>query len=109
MHHAVVVRLFDDDGVLDLIVELGDLALVGGLLVAGGVVFGVLREVAVAARFRDALHDLRTLDGLQVLELLFGGLVAFLRHVKLICHDKTSLRRKALFLFSLSAARGLRH
>ena len=57
MNERSIVVFFDNFRVLDLIIQLDDLSLVGGLLVAGGVVFGVFRKVAVAARFRDALDD----------------------------------------------------
>ena len=50
MDDGSIVVFLDDDGVLDLIVEFDDLALVCRLLVARRIVFGVLGEVAVAAR-----------------------------------------------------------
>ena len=41
MNERSIVVFFDNFRVLDLIIQLDDLSLVGGLLVAGGVVFGV--------------------------------------------------------------------
>src|SRR5690606_21905332 len=49
--------------------QLIDAALDETLLLAGGVVLGVLLEVAVRARLGDRLHDARALDRLQPIEL----------------------------------------
>ena len=85
MYGRVIRVLLDDDRVFDLEIQLFDRALVCRLLVAGSVVLGVLREVAVAARLGNALNDLRAFDFLQIFELLDRLVVPLLRHGK-FCH-----------------------
>ena len=102
MYGGVIRVLLDDDRVLDLEIQFLDRALVCRLLVAGGVILGILREVAVAARLGDALHDLRALDLLKVFELFDRLIVPLLRHGK-FCH----LSFNPLFLRAVSAAAGL--
>jgi hypothetical protein len=46
------------------------------LALLGRVVFGVLRKVAMGARFRDHLDDGGALDQLQMLDLVLQGLIA---------------------------------
>ena len=88
MNERSIVVFFDNFRVLDLIIQLDDLSLVGGLLVAGGVVFGVFRKVAVAARFRDALDDFLPFGGLQKFQSFHRLVISLLCHKKLICHNK---------------------
>src|SRR5712691_8336318 len=61
-------RHVDDLGARELVLELGDLALVDRLLLLGGVILGILREIAVRARIGDLLDDAGTLDLLAMLE-----------------------------------------
>ena len=53
----------------ELVLEFGDAAFIEGLRFLGGVIFGVLRQVAMRARVGDLLNDARPLDLLAVLEL----------------------------------------
>ena len=62
------LRHVDHVGARELVLELGDGAFVERLLLLGGVILGVLRQVAVGARLRDLLDDARPLDLLAVLE-----------------------------------------
>src|SRR5581483_955947 len=63
-------RHVDDFGALQLVFELGDAPFIERLSLLGGVVFRVLRKVAMAARLGDRLDDARALDLLQALEFL---------------------------------------
>ena len=63
---------FDDVdhlGALQHVLELDDAALVVRLRLLGGMIFGVLRQIAMRARLGDRLDDARTLDLLAALEL----------------------------------------
>ncbi len=53
------LRDVDHVGARQLVLELGDAALVERLRFLGGVIFGVLRQVAVRARVGDLLDDAR--------------------------------------------------
>ena len=46
------LRNVDHLGAVDLVLDLGDAGLVQTLLLLGGVVFRILRQIAVGARFR---------------------------------------------------------
>ena len=59
-------------------------ALVVRLLFLGGVILGVLRQVAVRARIGDLLDDARPLDLLAMLELVFEHGIARRRHRNLV-------------------------
>src|SRR6478609_11788193 len=63
----------DDVGARKLVLQLGDAAFVVGLLFLGGVIFCVLRQIAMGARLRDVLDDARTLHLLALLQLIFQG------------------------------------
>ena len=91
MHERRIVVLFDDLRVFDFVVELYDLAFVGGLLVAGRVVFRVLGKVAVASRFRDAFDNLLAFGGLQIFKSFHRLVISLLCHKKLVSHKKTSV------------------
>ena len=62
-------RNVDHVGARELVLELGDAALVERLRFLGGVIFSVLRQVAVRARVGDLLNDAGPLDLLAMLEL----------------------------------------
>ena len=49
----------DHVGARELVLKLGDAALVERLLLLGGMIFGILRQVAVRARVGDLLNDAR--------------------------------------------------
>ena len=68
-HRARQLGDVDDLGAGDLVLELDDPALDEALPFARRVVFGVLREIAVLARFGDGADDRRPLDGFQPLQL----------------------------------------
>ena len=65
------LRHVDHFGTRELVLKLGDGALVERLLLLGGMILGVLREIAVRARIGDLLDDPWPLDLLAVLELFF--------------------------------------
>src|SRR5262249_25039764 len=52
------------------VLELGDAALVVRLLFLRGVILGVLRKIAMRARFRDVLNDARTIHRLAALQFV---------------------------------------
>src|SRR5438094_6095459 len=70
----------DDLGGPDLALELGDAALDERLLLARGVVFRVLGEVAVRPGFGDRLGDGVPVDTLEAIELVAQTLVPRTRH-----------------------------
>ena len=65
------------------VLELDDAALVVRLRLLGGMIFGVLRQIAVRARLGDRLDDARALDLLAAPELRLEGGVAGDRDRKL--------------------------
>src|SRR5690606_3082009 len=76
-------------GVRQLALQLLDPAFDEALLLARGVVLGVLLEVAVATRLGDGRDHFRTLDRLEVVKLLAQALGAFQGHGG--SHDCSSL------------------
>jgi hypothetical protein len=62
--------VIDDLRVAQLALDFLDAPLDEALLLAGGMVLGVLGQVAVGARLGNRRHDARTVDGLQPLQLL---------------------------------------
>src|SRR6185437_15748295 len=78
------LRYVDHVGARQLVFEFGDAPLVERLLLLGGVIFGVLRQVAVRARVGDLLDDARPLDRLAVLELGLERRIAGRRHWNLV-------------------------
>src|SRR5208283_468484 len=77
-------RRVDHLGRGDDLLQLRDAALDERLPLARGVVFGVLREVAVGARLGDLADDGRPLLRLQVPQLVFQALQAGAGHRKLL-------------------------
>src|SRR4029079_11976375 len=53
----------------ELVLDLADAPFDEALLLAGGVILGVLREIAVTARFGNRLDDVRARLGLELLPL----------------------------------------
>ena len=70
----------DDFGGRQLGLDLADAAFDEALLLARGVVFGVLGQVAVTARLGDRLDDARTILALQPLEFVAQRFGAAQRH-----------------------------
>src|ERR1043166_2157709 len=68
----------------ELVLELGDRALVERLRFFGGVILRVLGQVTVRTRVGDLLDDAGALDLLAVLELLLEHGIARGRHWKLV-------------------------
>jgi hypothetical protein len=64
------LRDVDDFCARELILELGDAPLVDRLLLLGGMILGILREIAVRARLRNLLDDTGPFHLLAVLQLL---------------------------------------
>ena len=83
--------------------DLLDAALDEALLLARGVIFGVLRQIAVAARLGDRLDDARALLGLQPLELGAQRLGAAQRHGRALHAPSASLCRSCRRLTSTSS------
>ena len=77
------------------VLEFGNAPLVQGLRFLGGVIFRVLGQIAMRARFGDRLDDARTLDLLAPLQLLFEGDMAARRHGELVhAHSLSRLNLK---------------
>src|ERR1700716_1801668 len=67
----------DNIGTRKLVLQLGDPALIVGLLFLGGMILRILRKVAMRARLGDMLNDARTLHRLALLQFnLEGGITA---------------------------------
>jgi len=88
--HGAARQLGDVDhlGAGDLVLQLHHPALYEALAVAGGMVFGVLRQVAVLAGLGDRPDDLRSGDGLQMLQLFFQPGEALVGHRYLVAHPQ---------------------
>ena len=71
MDVGIIGNLCDNNRIFNLILEFGNLALVGALLLPRRVVFGVLRKVAVAPRLGNALDNLGAFFLYEVVEFLF--------------------------------------
>jgi len=61
------LEMFDHIGAADLVFQFHDAAFDEALLLLGRVIFGILRQVAMGARFRDRLDDLMAIFVLQAL------------------------------------------
>jgi hypothetical protein len=83
-------EVMDDIGARKLVLQLGDTAFVVGLLFLRGVIFRILRKVAMRARFRDMLDDARTLHRLALLQFNLKGGITAGRHRNLFHHSLTS-------------------
>ena len=71
-HHLARIREaagVDDLRGAELALDLADAPFDEALLLARGVILGVLRKIAVAARLGDGLDDIRARFGLQLLQL----------------------------------------
>jgi hypothetical protein len=64
----------------ELVVQFADAAFDEALLLLGGMVFGVLGQVAVRARFSDRRDYVRALNRFEVLELSLKRSMAFCGH-----------------------------
>src|SRR5580692_7512410 len=84
----------DDLGARQLVLELGDAALVERLRFLGRVIFGILRKIAVRARIGNLLDDARALSLLAMLELGLECRIARRRHGNFIhCRTTSNTRR----------------
>src|SRR5437868_609824 len=80
------LRDVDDVGARELVFDLGDAAFIVRLLFLGGVIFRVLRKVAVRARLGDVLDDARTVLRLPLLQFDLQGGIAARSHRNLFHH-----------------------
>src|SRR6185437_8155023 len=90
-------RHVDDLGAGELVLKLRDMALVERLRLFGGVILGVLREVAVRARISDLLNNPRPLHLLALLELRLKCRIAGRGHRNLIHRPQTSKPAESRF------------
>ncbi len=63
---------------------IGDLRLDLALALLGGVIFGILGEIAMGARFLDRVDDRRALDRLQMTDVALQLLIALGQHGQLV-------------------------
>jgi hypothetical protein len=89
---AAELRNVDDLGARELVLELGDRALVQRLLFLRGMILGVLGQIAVRPRLRDLLDDARPFDLLAVLEIFLQHLMSCSSHRNLLNHFSILLR-----------------
>src|SRR5262249_23580577 len=100
----------DHVGERELGLDLADARLGQALLLLGGVVVGVLAEVAVAARLFDQLRDARAL-GLELGELFLEAGVPARGHRDLLVHalyswsDRTSIAPRCSLAIAAAADR----
>src|SRR5579859_1036017 len=83
-------RDVDHLGAGELVLELGDVAFVERLRLFGGMIFGVLRKIAVGARVGDLLNDARPLDLLALPQLGLQRGIARRGHRNLVHRSRTS-------------------
>ena len=92
-------RRIDHHRAAQLVLDVGDHRLDLALALLGRMIFGVLGEVAVRARFLDRLDDRRTLDRFQVPHLVVQLAVALGQHRHLV-----GSRHLSSFLFKTPPA-----
>src|SRR5262245_62841310 len=92
-------------GARELVLELGDTALVERLRFLRGMIFGVLRQIAVRARVGDLLDDAGPLNLLAVLELGFERRITGGRHRNLFHRLFSSWRTPEQSLANSAAKR----
>src|SRR5208282_1974551 len=85
------LRYVNDFGARELVLELGDAALVERLRLLRRVVLGVLREIAMGPRVGDLLDDAGPFDLLAVLEFSLKRRMALRGHRNLIHRFPTSI------------------
>ena len=78
------------------VLDIGDLRLDLALALLGGMIFGILGKVAMAARFLDRVDDRRPLDRLQVTDVVLQLLIALGQHRQLVDrrHSLRAFRQK---------------
>jgi len=89
------LRHVDDFGARELVLELGDVALVERLRFLGGVIFGVLGQIAVGPGVRDLLDDARPLDLLAMFQFGLERGVTRPRHGNFVHRSQTSKPAKS--------------
>jgi len=77
---VAALRRIDHLGAVDLALQIVDAPLDERLLLARGVILGVLRQIAVRARLGDRLDDGGPLHALEAVELVPQPLEARARH-----------------------------
>jgi len=85
-HHAVAAQhgRIDHLRAGEPVLDVHDLRLDVALTLLGGMVFGILGEVAVGARLLDILDHLRAFDGFEALQVRHQPLMAFGQHRHLV-------------------------
>ena len=86
----------DHFGAADLVFQFHDAAFDEALAFLGGVIFGILRQIAMGARFRDRLDDLMAVHVLEPVQLVFQGLEARSRHRNFFHHRQSRWAKRTL-------------
>ena len=89
---GIGLRLIDDLGVEQDLLQLGNAGIELALLVFGLVIFAVLRQVAEAAGFLDELGDLVGPGGLAVVQLCLQLVISLLAHFEFFNHGYASFQ-----------------
>ena len=81
----------DHLGPSELVVDVGDASGDVTLPLLGGVIFGILRQVAVGTRLLDLLDVVRPIHGLELLQRGLQLVVALAGHRNSVCHGSPRL------------------
>ena len=84
------LTLIHDAGQLQGGLQVGDAGLHRSLLLLGGVVLGVLAQIAVAAGNLDLVSDFLTFDGAQVFQFLLQFIIALAGNDNFFSHSSVS-------------------
>ena len=84
------LALVHDAGQLEGGLQIGNAGLHRSLLLLGGIVLGVLAQIAIAAGDLDLVGNFLTLDGAQVFQFLFQFIIALAGNDNFFSHSSVS-------------------
>ena len=84
------LALIHDTGQLQGSLQVGNAGLHRSLLLLGGVVLGILAQIAVAAGNLDLVSDFLTFDGAQVFQFLLQFIIALAGNDNFFSHSSVS-------------------
>ena len=84
------LALVHDAGQLEGGLQIGDAGLHRSLLLLGGIVLGVLAQIAIAAGNLDLVGNFLTLDGAQVFQFLLQFIIALAGNDNFFSHSSVS-------------------
>ena len=84
------LALVHDAGQLEGGLQIGDAGLHRSLLLLGGIILGVLAQIAIAAGDLDLVGNFLTLDGAQVFQFLLQFIIALAGNDNFFSHSSVS-------------------